>query len=108
MALTMTRTRTQTTLTRLAQLVANIHSELDTVERLTKEHPQHEDALAARKQQLESDRDALYRTLKQFDPALDATSIGTSDQWIKAYGRRGSKTALKRYLTTLSTLVEVT
>lgn len=34
MALTMTRTRTQTTLTKLAMLVANVHGELALVERL--------------------------------------------------------------------------
>lgn len=94
----MTRTRTQTTLTRLAQLVANIHGELETVERLTKEHPQHGEALAARKQQLESDRGALYLTLKQFDPELEPSSIGSSDEWLKPYGRRGTRVALQRYL----------
>lgn len=37
MALTMTRTRTQTTLTKLAMLVANVHGELAFVERLLDE-----------------------------------------------------------------------
>lgn len=37
MALTMTRTRTQTTLTKLAMLVANVHGELALVERLLDE-----------------------------------------------------------------------
>lgn len=37
MALTMTRTRTQTALTKLVELVANVHGELETVERLLAE-----------------------------------------------------------------------
>lgn len=34
MALTMTRTRTQTTLNRLSQMIANLHGELATIDKL--------------------------------------------------------------------------
>ncbi|MDB5823682.1 MAG: hypothetical protein JWR21_2386 [Herminiimonas sp.] len=98
MALTMTRTRTQTALTKLAELVANLNGELEVVVRLTRESPQHQDALNRRRLRLEGDRDALYLTLKQFDPELDPTAIGVSDLWFREYGRRGSKPAVLRYL----------
>lgn len=102
MALTMTRTRTQTTLTRLAQLIANVHGELEVLDRLLSEYPMHRDALTARKQKVEIDRNALYLTLNQFDAALDPTCIGTSDSWLKTFGRSGSKAALKRYVASVS------
>lgn len=98
MALTMTHTRTQAALTRLAALVANLHGELATVEQLIQERPEHAEALHARNRTLQADRDALYLTLKQFDPELEPANIGTSNEWMVAYGRRGSKIALQRYL----------
>lgn len=102
MALTMTRTRTQTALNRLANLVANLHGELRVVNRLLQERPEHTQALLARRQKLEADRDAVYLTLKQFDPELDGTRIRALDDWMKPYGRRGSKIATTRYLQALS------
>lgn len=98
MALTMTRTRTQTALTRLAVLLANIHGELQTLERLVGEWPEYARALEARRRKLGADRDALHLTIRQFDPELDPTRIRAADQWMKAYGRRGTKAALRRYL----------
>ena len=73
MALTMTRTRTQTTLTRLSQLVANVHGELAIIEQLlTAELDSNinSEALLRRRCQREEDRDALYATLKQFDSEI--------------------------------------
>lgn len=102
MALTMTRTRTQTALDRLVNLVANLHGELKTVDWLLKDRPEYKQALLARRQKLEADRDAVYLTLKQFDPELDGTRIRALDDWMKPYGRRGSKTALLRYLQNFS------
>jgi hypothetical protein len=101
MALTMTRTRTQTTLTRLAKLVANLHGEIEAIERLAQEKPEHEQVLAARRLKLEADRDAVYLTLKQFDPELDGVRIRALDDWMKPYGSRGSKIAMRRYLAAL-------
>jgi hypothetical protein len=73
MALTMTRTRTQTTLNKLAGMVANIHGELEFLEGLLaggtgKEvrTPEEWAALEARKAKLCADRDALYATIRQF------------------------------------------
>jgi hypothetical protein len=98
MALTRTRTRTQTALNKLAELVANINGELEAIERLLPEHIRYGEALEARRRKLEVDRDALYLTLKQFDAELDPNEIGTLDDWMRPYGRRGAKTALLRYL----------
>ena len=47
MALTMTRTRTQTALTKLAGMVANIHGELAFVEAALVQMPKHKDVLIA-------------------------------------------------------------
>lgn len=101
MALTMTRTRTQTALDRLVNLVANLHGELKVVDRLLQDKPEYKQALLARRQKLEADRDAVYLTLKQFDPEVDGTRIRALDDWMKPYGRRGSKVAIRRYLGTL-------
>jgi hypothetical protein len=46
--------------------------------------------LLARRQKLTADRDALYATIKRFDPALEpADAIGSADDWKRKYGRRG-------------------
>jgi hypothetical protein len=101
MALTMTRTRTQTALTKLAELLANLHGELAMVERLLTAYPEHQAGLAVRKDKLTADIEALCLTLKQFDPKIDPSHIGALDQWWKPYGRLGTKTALRRYLLSL-------
>lgn len=104
MALTMTRTRTQTALTKLAQLVANVHGELEYVERLIVELPEHRETLAARREQLVADRDSLYLTLKQFDAELALDEIGVSDEWSRQYGRRRKFPSTVRYLKALHCL----
>jgi hypothetical protein len=103
MALTMTRTRTQTTLTKLAEMVANVHGELEFLEGLAR-LPEAQGAgatLEARRKKLVSDREALYATLRQFDPAIDPEAIGTGETWRQHYGKRLSPAGLaRRYLTT--------
>jgi hypothetical protein len=103
MALTMTRTRTQTTLTRLALLIARVHSELAFVERqlantagLTEARQR---GLEARQATLRESRQALYVTLRHFDPALNPEGIGEVDTWLKPFGH-GAK-AFARYLCSL-------
>lgn len=102
MALTRTRTRTQTALTKLAQLVAEAHHELALLEKLLAEHPKHYEYLEARYAEVQENRDALYATLRQFDADIDPTSIGESNAWLKQYGLRGSKAAVTRYLGSLA------
>lgn len=89
MALTMTRTRTQTALTKLAERVAAVHGELAYLEgRLGGElGPELREGMALRRAELLATRDALYVTLRQFDPALDPTAIGATEDWLRPFGR---------------------
>jgi hypothetical protein len=113
MALTMTRTRTQTALTKLVTLAANVHGELAFVEehlqallggstrarglpRSTADREQVREALQHRRQELLTTRDALYLTLKQFDPALEPKCIGETQDWLRPFGR--GLAAKRRYL----------
>ena len=104
----MTRTRTQTALTSFVTLVANVHGELAFVEgalasleseaavelkpgrgkrRSEPERERLREGLQRRRRDLEADRDALYLTLRRFDPGLDPTSIGSVEDWLKPFGR---------------------
>lgn len=91
MALTMTRTRTQTTLTKLAMRVAEVHGELEYLEEvLAKEMPAEKRALLeARRLSVMGHRDALYLTIRQFDPRIDPAEIGV-------LGRSQRKSEAKR------------
>ena len=102
MALTKTRTRTQTALTRLAKLLANLNGELEFVERLKREQPGFCDALKVRQTKLAEDRAAVCATVRQFDPELSLTEIGTSDQWMRRYGSRNPKAMVQQYVRVLS------
>ena len=95
--LTMTRTRTQTTLTKLATLVANVHGELEFLEGLIKvagtpdalePTPEVRARLQARERQLMQDKAALYATLRQFDADIDPSAIGSVGGWQKRFGKR--------------------
>lgn len=105
MALTMTRNRTQTTLSKLAERVASVHGELAYVERRLADGTQEmpvglREGLERRRGELVELREALYVTLRQFDPALDPTCIGSTDGWLKPYGR--GLAARRRYETARS------
>ena len=101
MALTMTRTRTQTALTKLVELVANLNGELAFVQSLLKDpNKQNEhERLILRRAKLVSDLHALYLTVRQFDPEIDPSFIGVLETWRKQYGRKlGAEALVKRYL----------
>lgn len=89
MALTMTRTRTQTTLTRLAKLLANLNGELEFVQQLIQENPEYVEALLSRQKELADGRAAVCATINQFDPDVDCTLVASSNDWSKAYRRQG-------------------
>lgn len=97
MALTMTRTRNQTTLTKLSERVATVHGELAYVEgRLACELPESlRVGLERRRGELLVLREALYGVFQRYDSRLDPTSIGTLDRWLKPYGR--GRTGMRRY-----------
>lgn len=98
MALTMTRTRTQTALTKLVDLLARTNGELDFVRELLVEAPGHREGLAAREAQLVPQREALLLTIRQFDPELDPEEVGSDADWWP--GRRPKTRAgmVRRYL----------
>ena len=97
MAFTMTRTRTQTALTKLLTLVAN--GELAFGEGRLADEPVPGAlpvGLARRRAELLASRDALYVTVRQFDRELDSASVGVAEDWLKPYGR--GVAARRRYL----------
>lgn len=88
MALSQTRCRNQTTLTKLATRVASVHGELAYVEgRLWGDlSPKLREGLALRRGELLELREALYVTLRRFDATLEPTAIGTVEDWLKPFG----------------------
>lgn len=98
MALTMTRTRTQTALTKLAQRVAELNGELNVLTLLLAEHPEHLERLEAKKRQVDEALTALHLTIRQFDASIDPACIGSSPDWIQRYGLRRTKNLRRRYL----------
>jgi hypothetical protein len=107
--LTRTRTRTQTTLTKLAEMVANVHGELDFLEGLLSGvgaapsenlTPEVRARLCGRKLRLIGDQHALYSTLRQFDANIDPCAIGSAQSWRKRFGAGGVsfKRLIPRYL----------
>lgn len=109
MALTMTRTRTQTTLNKLALKVAEAHGELAYLEELLcswgaaagRASPDalselEREALEQRRAAVISARDALYVVIRQFDPELDPAQIGSVDSWKGPLKRFRSAKSLRR------------
>jgi hypothetical protein len=94
MALTMTRTRTQTTLNKLAEMLANVNGEQAFVEGLLMRtegaaaEPEARMRLEARRQKLTADRAALCATIRQFDAELDPERVGTLEGWRLKFGNR--------------------
>lgn len=97
MALTMTRTRTQTTLTKLAFNLAEVNGELAFLAGLQLTRDDWRAAAEARRAELEQLRDALRVVIRRFDPELDPNDIGESYEWLKAYGRKAAAIAVRRY-----------
>lgn len=101
MALTMTRTRTQTVLNKLVELVANINGELEFLDGLlAQEHPEEiREQLLARQVKLNADKAALFVTIRQFDPELKPDEIGSHEGWCKVYSLRlvPRETLVQRY-----------
>lgn len=90
MALTMTRTRTQTTLTKLVQKLAEVKGELAFVEAWMAEATAPAE-LARRRAQLEGQAQALVTTLQLFDPDLDVERVAVSEGWRKQYRAKAEK-----------------
>lgn len=76
MALTMTRTRTQTALTKMATLLANLNAELALVRAQREAEPAQRAELAAREDVLQQKRQAVMAAIRQFDPGIDPEEVG--------------------------------
>jgi hypothetical protein len=91
MALTKTRTRTQTTLTRLAQRLAETNDEMALCQNILAScdlTPWIHEAVSARLDALDQDRHALCETIRQFDPELDPETVGRSLNWFRTRCRK--------------------
>jgi len=98
MALTMTRNRTQTALAKLAERLSNVKGELQFVEELLAQHPEHAVALAGRRKLLRVQFEALCVTLRQFDASIDPDQVVSGAGWRRAYRARTPRSLQKRYL----------
>lgn len=97
MALTMTRTRTQTTLTKLAQKLGEVKGELAFIEAWMAEAGAPVE-LACRRAQLLEQAQALVTTLQLIDPELDVGQVAVSEGWRKMYRARTPRSLKKTYL----------
>ena len=82
MALTMTRTRTQTTLTKLAQKLGDVKGELAFVEEWMAEAGAPVE-LARRRELLLEQAQALVMTLELFDPELAPSQVAAAEAEIR-------------------------
>ena len=98
MALTMTRTRTQTTLTKLVTLLANVNGEVEFVQHLLLTEQEHHEVLRAREEALTGQRRALYATLKQFDANFDPDTVGAAEGWWAGRRPVSKQQMARRYL----------
>lgn len=101
MALTMTRTSTQTTLTQLVETLANLKGELAFVEAWMAEAGAPVELVGRREVLLEQHK-ALATTLQVFDPALAVESVAPSEGWARSLGqmRLSVKVMRARYFNT--------
>lgn len=101
MALTMTRTRTQTALSKLVEVLARVNGELAFVHELMAEAPEHRDALQTRETQLLQQRGAVCLTIRQFNPELDPEEVDSSDDWWPGRRPKTRSGMMRLYLTRL-------
>lgn len=97
MALTMTRTRNQTTLNKLALNLAEVNGELAFLDGLQLYRNARKEAARLRRAELLLLRDALCVVIRRYDPQLEPNDIGESFQWLKAYGRKPTARTVRRY-----------
>lgn len=98
MALTMTRTRTQTALNKLAFNLAEVNGELAFLAGLHPARKERQAARAARQAELQQLREALCVVIRRYDPDLEPNDIGETYEWLKPFGRRPTARTVRRYL----------
>lgn len=92
MAITHSRTRNQTTLNNLANMLAGLNGEYSfCTDLLNAGELEGADLVRLRTHlaRLEAKREALRLTLLQFDPKLDVGAIRGTDTWKSRLGRKG-------------------
>jgi hypothetical protein len=96
-------------------MVANVHGELEFVDGLLdraeaeaataaergKFSPEQVVALRRRKAALEEKLQALYLTLRQFDPESDPRAIASSREFLKPWAKRATRSLGERYVASL-------
>lgn len=97
MALTMTRTRTQTALNDLAARLAEVNGELEFLARLSGVPDDYQALAAVRRAELLRLRDALFVVIKRYDEALEPDDIGATYDWMKPFGRKPNVRMVQRY-----------
>ena len=100
MSLTMTRTRTQTTLTKLVTLLANVNGELEFVQELLLTAEEHRVLLQARASVLARQQEVLCASLKQFDANLEPDAVGAAHGWWPGRRPKSKQILASRYLET--------
>lgn len=102
MALTMTRTRTQTALNKLAYSLAEVNGELAFLQGLKPHRKDRRAAVVARTGELLRLREALCTVIRRYDPELNPEDIGATYDWMRAYGRKATAKTLERYFSALA------
>lgn len=97
MALTMTRTRTQTALNKLANSLAEVNGELAFLANLQRLRKDRQAAAEARREELLRLREALCTVIRRYDPELNPEDIGATYDWMRAYGRKATARTVGRY-----------
>ncbi|WP_287924906.1 hypothetical protein [Diaphorobacter sp.] len=97
MALTMTRNRTQTTLTKLVQKLGEVKGELEFVESWMEEAGAPAE-LSRRREMLLARAQALTMTLQQFDAELNVGRVAALENWRKVYRTRTILSLRNKYL----------
>lgn len=102
MALTMTRTRTQTALNELASRLAEVNGELQFLDGLAGLREEHQVLASARREELRSLRAAFLIVIKRYDETLEPADIGATFGWLKAYGRKVTPRTRRKYFAALA------
>lgn len=97
MALTMTRTRTQEALNKLALCLAEVNGELEFLDCLGRLRKDRQALADARRAELQRVRDAFFVVIKRYDPELEPEEIGATYGWMKVYGRKVTVRTVRRY-----------
>ena len=101
MALTMTRTRTQTALNKLAGSLAEVNGELAFLAGIQPRRKDRRAAAAARREELLRLREALFTVIRRYDPELNPEDIGATYDWMRGYGRKATARTVGRYFAAL-------